>query len=93
MQFALIAFVLILGFYYTYSIKKGKNDHIAPETKPDPSLSRLTLPEEERQANHETSIDKGLQAKNKTDVIAKNESETLDDNLSKDQLALISPGS
>jgi hypothetical protein len=87
MQFAVITFVLILGSYYTYSIKKGKNDHIAPETKPDPSLSRLALPEEDRQAKRETDKDKGLQGKNKTNVIAKNEKETLHDNLTKDQIS------
>jgi hypothetical protein len=67
-KLAVIAIVLVLVFYFTFS---KKNDFIALDTKTDSSLSNLLHPEEEELPISEMTLEKVLPRKNKANIDAK----------------------
>lgn len=67
-KLAIIAIVLVLVGYFTFSTK---NDFIALDTKTDPSLSNLTHPEEEELVISKITLEKELPRKNKANTHAK----------------------
>lgn len=74
-QIATLVIVLILGAYFTYSFKKGKDDQVELQTKTNSSLSEVTQAEAEEQVNNVAALEKKLQKESSANIPANNTNE------------------
>jgi transposase-like protein len=78
-QLAALVIVLFIGAYFTYSFKKGKDDHVALETKTNSSLSEVTNVEAEKQVKTVAALEKELQEESPVIITVNNIKEKVPD--------------